>query len=231
MRIRDVEKQWHLRTNDIMTSTFAAECMNAPSSTGQLRLVRVADGLDIDLDTLQGLWSVEQYLALSQQTNYLIEFTDGVIEVLPVPTRKHQAMSLFLVLAFLAFVRPRGGIVLYAPLRLQVRPGAFREPDILLLCDARDPRNQNEFWLGADLVVEIVSPDNPERDTVEKPHDYAQAAVPEYWIVNPLDETITVLVLEHHGYRTFGVFRRGEQAASRLLEGFAVDVEAVFDAE
>ncbi|MFQ3683960.1 hypothetical protein [Roseiflexus sp.] len=50
-------------------------------------------------------------------------------------------------------------------------------------------------------------------------------------MVNPLDETITVLVLEHNGYRTLGVFRRGEQAASRLLESFAVDVEAVFNAE
>ncbi|MFQ3633188.1 hypothetical protein [Roseiflexus sp.] len=55
--------------------------MNAPSSTGQLRLVCVADGLDIDLDTLQGLWCVEQYLALTRQTNHLIEVTDGVIEV------------------------------------------------------------------------------------------------------------------------------------------------------
>lgn len=194
-------------------------------------MVRAADGLDIDMDALQGLWSVEQYLALTRQTNHLIEFTDGVIEVLPMPTREHQAISLFLTLAFLAFVRPRGGVVFYAPLRLQVRPGAFREPDILLLCDARDPRNQNEFWLGADLVVEIVSPDNPERDTVEKPRDYAQAGIPEYWIVHPLDETITVLVLERDAYRMFGAFHRGEQASSRLLDGFAVSVDEVFDAE
>jgi len=33
---------------------------------------------------------------------------------------------------------------------------------------ANDSRNQNSFWLGADLVVEIVSPDNVERDTVIK---------------------------------------------------------------
>lgn len=204
--------------------------MTAPASTGQLRMVRAADSLDIDLDALQGSWSEEQYLALTRQTNRLIEFTDGVIEMLPMPTRKHQAISLVLVIALLAFVRPRGGAVFYAPLRLRVRPGAFREPDIMLLCDARDPRNQNEFWLGGDLVVEIVSPDHPERDTVEKPRDYAQAGIPEYWIVNPIDETITVLALEHDVYSTFGVFRRNEQAVSRLLEGFAVSVDAVFDA-
>jgi Uma2 family endonuclease len=55
--------------------------------------------------------------------------------------------------------------VLVAPLRIQVRPGKFREPDILLVRDAHDPRRQHRYWLGADLVVEIVSPDNPERDT------------------------------------------------------------------
>lgn len=205
--------------------------MTASTPADRLRTVRAADGLDIDMDALQGLWSVEQYLALTRQINHLIELTDGVIEVLPMPTRRHQATSLVLTLAFPAFVRPTGGVVFYAPLRLQVRPGAFREPDILLLGDARDPRNQNEFWLGADLVVEIVSPDNPERDTVGKPHDYAQAGIPEYWIVNPLDETITVLVLERDAYRTFGAFHRGEQASSRLLDGFAVSVDEVFDAE
>ncbi len=79
MRIRDVEKQSSCKRYII--STFAAKCMHAPSSTGQLRLVRVADGLDIDLDTRQGLWSAEQYLVLTRQTNHLIEVTDGVIGV------------------------------------------------------------------------------------------------------------------------------------------------------
>ena len=37
---------------------------------------------EIDLAALQGLWSVEQYLNLTDQTNRLIEYTDGVIEVL-----------------------------------------------------------------------------------------------------------------------------------------------------
>lgn len=88
-----------------------------------------------------------------------------------------------------------GGKVLVAPLRLRVRSGKFREPDILMLFSADDPRYQAAFWLGADLVVEIVSPDRPERDIEEKPRDYAEAGIPEYWIVNPLDETITVLTL------------------------------------
>jgi len=52
---------------------------------------------------------------------------------------------------------------LYTPLRLQIRSGKFREPDLLVVRDAHDPRGQNAYWLGADRVVEIVSPDDPER--------------------------------------------------------------------
>lgn len=189
------------------------------------------DDLVLSLDPLQGHWTEEQYLLLSNQTNRLIEFTDGYIEVLPMPTRRHQAISLFLLLSLLAFVRPRGGAVYYAPLRLQVRPGKFREPDLLLVTNADDPRAQDEFWRGADLVVEIVSPDKPARDTEEKPVDYAEAGIPEYWIVNPLNDTITVLALAGEAYVEYGAFRRGERATSKLLDGFGVDVDAVFNAQ
>src|SRR5919108_3840668 len=160
------------------------------------KLVWESEGLEIDLLPLQGLWTEEQYLRLTDQTNRFIEFTEGSVEVLPMPTRKHQAISRFLFLALLAFVQRLGGTVFYAPLRVRVAPGRFREPDLVLLLDANDPRNQNAFWLGADLVVELVSPDNVERDTVIKRADYAEAGIPEYWIINPAEETITVLALE-----------------------------------
>lgn len=54
--------------------------------------------------------------------------------------------------------------------------------------------------------------------------------IPEYWIVNPIDETITVLALTGEGYTEHGVFRRGQQAVSRLIPAFTVSVDAVFDA-
>ena len=188
------------------------------------------DETEIDLGPLQGLWSVEQYLRLTSHTRRLIEYTDGDIELLPVPTQQHQLILAFLYRAFFAYLEPLGGIVLFAALRLQIRPDKFREPDLLLLRSARDPRAQNRFWLGADLVVEIVSPDDPQRDTVEKPRDYAEAQIPEYWVVNPLDETVTVLALEGAAYVEHGVFGRGERATSRLLAGFELSVDAVFDA-
>ncbi|MGN6358954.1 MAG: Uma2 family endonuclease, partial [Thermomicrobiales bacterium] len=102
--------------------------------------------------------------------------------------------------------------------------------DLLVLRDANDPRRQNRYWLGADLVVEIVSPDTPERDHVEKREDYAVAGVTEYWIVDPRQQTITVLALHEGQYQEHGVFARGAQATSALLAGFAVAVYDVLDA-
>ncbi len=197
----------------------------------EFKLVRRADGIEIDLLPLQGLWTEEQYIELTNQSNHLIEFVDGAIEVLPRPTSAHQSMLLLLYEHFKAAIQRLGGKVLVAPLRLQVRPGAFREPDILMLLDASDPRYQDAYWRGADLVVEIVSPDRPERDTVEKPRDYAAAGIPEYWIVNPLEERITVLTLDGEAYRTFGESGRGEQAHSKLLVEFSVSVDDVFDVQ
>jgi len=178
----------------------------------------------------QGCWTEEQYLTLTDYKNRLVEFTDGVLEPLPMPTDKHQSILKFMFLAFFHFIEIRGGKVHFSPLRLRIRPGKFREPDVLLLLSATDPRRQDRFWLGADLALEVVSADKPERDLVDKKSDYAEAHVPEYWIVNPQTETITVLRLQDGAYEEAGTYRRGELATSVLLPGFSVAVAEVFDA-
>jgi len=178
----------------------------------------------------QGEWSEADYLWLTNRTNRLIELSDGRIEVLPMPTEKHQAILLYLYRAFFPVIEQLGGKVFVAALRLHLATERFREPDLLLLLAADDPRRHNEYWEGADLVVEVVSPDDPRRDLVQKRREYAEAGIPEYWIVNPQTETISVLRLEGTKYAEHGVFQRGDQATSALLAGFQVSVDAVFDA-
>jgi Uma2 family endonuclease len=180
----------------------------------------------------QGQWSQEEYLILTDHRTRLIEFTDGFLEVLPMPTDKHQSLLKVLFLAFFGFFESsRGGSVQFAPLRLQVRPGKFREPDLLLLRSAADPRRQDRFWVGADLALEVVSEDKPERDLIDKRSDYAEAGVPEYWIVNPSTETITVLRLAGDAYVEAGTYRRGDSALSVLAPAFSIAVAVVFDAK
>ena len=106
----------------------------------------------------QGAWTDEEYLWLTDRSRRLIEFTDGYVQELPMPTSSHQAMLALLYRLFHAWLGPRGGVVLFSALRLRVREGKFRDPDLLVLRDSSDPRYQDRYWLGADLVVEVVTP-------------------------------------------------------------------------
>jgi Uma2 family endonuclease len=195
-----------------------------------LRIAAPDDETVLDLEPIQGLWTEEQYLKLTDHSRRLIEFTSGRLEVLPMPTERHQAILEALFLAVRDFIEPRGGRTRFAPMRLRVRADRFREPDLLVLREANDPRRQNRYWLGADVVMEIVSHDDPDRDLREKRADYAEGGIAEYWIVDPANETITVLRLEGDRYAEHGVFRRGHLATSVLLTGFAISVDAVLDA-
>ena len=177
----------------------------------------------------QKTWRVEEYLALD--TNRLVEFSHSQLEVLPVPTKSHQRLvaTLFrLLTAFLAS-DPRGE-ALFAPYRVQLWPGKFREPDIVFVASENADRFLDEYALGADLVMEVVSPDDRRRDRETKRREYAQASIPEYWIVDPEMQRISVLTLAGAEYAVHGEFGAGEQATSTLLPGFAVDVAALFAA-
>ena len=175
----------------------------------------------------QGQWSEEEYLALD--TNRLIEFSHGLLEVLPTPTQSHQLLVIALFELLRNYVHSRQlGMVLLAPMRIQLWPGKFREPDVLFMRTEHDDRRSDSFWQAADLVMEVVSPDDPRRDTVTKRREYAQAGIPEYWIVEPAAASITVLTLHGQEYALHGEFVAGEEASSVLLKGFKVEVGDVF---
>lgn len=178
----------------------------------------------------QGEWSEGDYLWLTDHTNHLVEFIDGYIEVLPMPTEKHQEILAYLYRVFFALMQRTNGKVLFAALRLRIGPDRFREPDLLLVRSKDDPRRGNRYWEGADLVVEIVSPDDPDRDYKTKREDYAQAGVLEYWIVDPQDEKITVLQLVEARYEEHGTFNRSATVTSALFPELEIEVDAILDA-
>jgi len=178
----------------------------------------------------QGQWTEEEYLALD--TNRLVELSDGCLELLPMPTIFHQLIVAHLHDLLHRFIAGHGiGAVLFAPLPVHLWSGKFREPDIIYFRPHRvkDVHGQPE---GADLVVEVVSEgeDNRKRDLITKREDYAAAGISEYWIVDPQEKQITVLVLEGQTYRQHGVFGPGATATSLLFPGLTASVDAVFAA-
>lgn len=187
----------------------------------------------VSLFPQQGQWSEEEYLSFGDRLEggRLIELVDGRIEVLPVPTEEHQLIVAFLYEALVAFTRSRKlGTVLFCGLRVRMRSENFREPDVLFLSKKNEAKRGSRFWRGADLVMEVVSEDDPDRDYVDKRAEYARAGIREYWIVDPRDRTITLLILKGRKFVERGVSRNGDEVRSVTLEGFAVRVSEVFAA-
>jgi Uma2 family endonuclease len=177
----------------------------------------------------QGSWSEEEYLCLPG--NHLTEFDHGRVEVLEMPSELHQLLVAWLYRTLLTFVEAADlGTVLFAPFPVRLWEGKLREPDVLFMRREHAHRRHQRYWQGADLVMEVMSPDDPKRDREIKRREYALAGIPEYWLIDPRDETVTVLTLpeDSDAYAVHGVFPRGTQAGSPALPGFVVEVEQLF---
>jgi Uma2 family endonuclease len=181
----------------------------------------------------QGNWSESDYLIATETTNRLVELSDGVVQVLPMPKTSHQLIVQYLHGLLVAFVTARKlGTVLFAPLRVRLWEGVFREPDIVFMLARHAKRIGEDFWDGADLVIEVVSgsAEDRRRDLVVKRREYAKAGIDEYWIVDPKDQRILVLKRKGRSYVTHAEARARGRVESALLRGLEVDALDVFSA-
>ena len=179
----------------------------------------------------QGAWSEQEYLALD--TNRRVEFDNGFVEVHDAPTDQHQAIISYFISILRALAKQIGGVERPAGLRLRLWDQKYREPDIVFLRDRNSSLRHENYWDGADLAIEIVSAslEDRERDLLTKRIEYAQAGIQEYWIVDPEQETVTVLNLAGDVYTESGVFVRGEVVTSPQLPELALLVAEILDAD
>ncbi|MFO0966322.1 MAG: Uma2 family endonuclease [Gemmataceae bacterium] len=179
----------------------------------------------------QGAWTEANYFAID--TNRLIELSDGFLEVLPRSTLFDQSIVDFLHSRLKEFLAQwgKGGRAFFAPVPIRLWPQKLREPDVFYISKANlgDLKKTPE---KIDMAMEVVSEgdENRERDLTTKRSEYAKARIPEYWIVDPQEKSITVLVLDGATYREHGVFGRGQTATSVLLPGFQISVDECFGA-
>ena len=158
----------------------------------------------------QGNWTEREYLDLENKcgSHVRVELFNGRLEVLPVPTQSHQFIILFFLEALKAFTLAHApGVVLFSGVRVQIpskkKKPQFREPDVVYMKQENAHRRHEEYWEGADLVMEVVSGDlkDRERDLVVKKREYAAAGIPECWIIDPDTATIQVLSLAGTAYQ------------------------------
>ena len=177
---------------------------------------------------LQGDWTEQDYLNLPDNTR--VELSDGRLIVLPMPTISHQKIVQFFLRVLEAYLvgKYEDALVLVASVPVRLNADRVREPDVLVVLEGEINQKQDEFVQHPDLVVEVLSPSNRNNDLVEKRREYAEAGIPEYWIVDPQAKQITILVLKRGKYIEQGQHGRGTKAVSILLKGFEVDVDTVW---
>jgi Uma2 family endonuclease len=160
--------------------------------------------------------SFADYLAWSDDpANFLegrFELVDGELVEMPPESEPNNWIARCLMFALANSGQiPLRQIVIHS-LELQVPvlkagDSANRYPDLVVLREEHIALTQKRLTITLDmppprLVVEVLSPGkkNRERDLVRKRDQYAARCIPEYWLVDPDAETVTVLVWENGVY-------------------------------
>jgi Uma2 family endonuclease len=158
------------------------------------------------------------------------ELIDGEVFVNPSPSEKHQRVLAKLFVSIYVHVEARNlGRVYIAPFDVVFGEKTALQPDLLFVSAGRLGIIGPEYVLGApDLVVEILSPYRQSYDRVTKLEQYALYGVTEYWVVDPIAETVEIYVLVGSRYELKGAFAGDDILQSPLLPGWELPAGSLF---
>jgi Uma2 family endonuclease len=177
-------------------------------------------------------YTYDDYLSWDDGVRY--ELIDGVVYMMsPAPNRAHQMISRELSRQFSNYLKGKKCEVYAAPFDVRLnnedKNDTVVQPDITVVCDPS--KLDDKGCVGApDMVLEILSPSTSSRDKTVKFKRYLRAGVREYWIVDPMDRTLTVHILDGEHYRT-ATYGDDEKAPVHVLEDCIIDLAEVFGKE
>ena len=174
-------------------------------------------------------FTYDDYRTAPEDRRY--ELLDGDLIVAPAPSLKHQRVLLALAGLLDRFVKEAGlGEVLPAPCDVVLSDTDVVQPDLLFISREREHlvRNGDNVQGAPDLVVEILSPATADRDRGYKRALYAKHGVAEYWLVDPVAETITVHLPDEGSLVATQTRGRGETLRSPTLRGFEANPDDIF---
>ena len=182
----------------------------------------------------KGKYTYADYAATPEGERW--ELIDGVLyRMPPAPNTKHQESSENTGNLINDVVRPeRLGRVYRAPYALMLSETDTVEPDLLYVSAARRHIITDRGCEGIpDLVVEILSPSNPGNDLAVKRELYARYGIPEYWILDPVQETVLALTdpVTNNGvgeYTVEALYQSGDTLTTDRIPGLAIAVAAIF---
>ncbi len=166
-----------------------------------------------------------------------VELIRGRTMKMTAPNRKHQDISRELMFCFTSFLKEKKCKAYNAPfdVRLPRKIKSTNEeiftvvqPDVCIICDFT--KLDDKDCIGApDLVIEILSPGNSKKEIRLKYEVYEGAGVKEYWIINPVEENVAVLVLNVSGkFEGARLYATGDIIYSNTVPGLTVDLSDIF---
>ena len=121
------------------------------------------------------------------------------------------------------------GWVLDAPFDVLFTDTDVVQPDILFISREREHILTPANVQGApDLIVEILSPSSSTRDWRAKRELYATHGVREYWIIDPANRIVSVLLLQDGVLEIDQTLTEDDTATSTVLDGFNVSLDSIF---
>jgi Uma2 family endonuclease len=170
--------------------------------------------------------AVEEYPALR------VEYLNGDIIMTPARSPHHQIISGNLSILLGHFAKEKSlGVVLAAPLDVVLaREAQIIQPDLIFIAKSRAGKVLGKAAVNGapDLAVEILSPSTVRTDRKIKLPLYARHQVPEYWIVDPDDQSVEIYMLEGETYRVGGIFMTGDAITIGAFADAHIIVDSIF---
>jgi Uma2 family endonuclease len=173
-----------------------------------------------DLLTVEDFFS---FVADGQKADLI----DGVIYMASPDSLRANELTLFLSWVFQGFIEARGigGKVVVSRYAFRLNEFSAPEPDVAYVCPERVALVEEGCMRGEpDIAVEVVSRESRHRDYDLKRRLYEEAGVPEYWIIDPIQQRVEFLVLEEGRYQ-LAPLEENRLFRSRALPGFRIDVD------
>ena len=181
----------------------------------------------------QKLITIQEFHHLREQSEQVMEYIDGVVFMAPSPSTAHQRISGRLHAQLFNLLEGKECEVFHAPFDVELKKEGVEGtkivvPDLSVICDKSGLNDQRYVGVPA-IIIEIISPSNQSHDLVTKLNLYMEFGVKEYWIVNPLLNTVQIYTLNEKGqYHQTDVVRETGIVQSKELPGFEVDIVKLF---
>ena len=171
----------------------------------------------------EGLLTYADYASIDDGFRY--ELIQGKLFMAPPPSTFHQSLSTKLTLRIAHHVeKHKLGSVFAAPTDVILANHSTVQPDILFVSNEHSTFIEPHAVVGSpDLIVEIISPGSVERDRYQKRDLYEKHGVREYWLVDPANKSIEILVLKEKGYQLAQVVAEKGNALSHVIKGLRIN--------